>query len=408
MPYIAGIALDILFLLFFFIAVYYLLLGIFSFFPERQGKKEYREFTFAVLIPAHNEAGVLSGLLTSIRNAEYPQEKIGVFVIADRCTDQTAAIARRFGACVVERTGGCDGKGAALRYACERLNEQLNQYQLITVLDADNVVDCRYFIELSWMHSQGHSAVQGYVDVKNPYASWVSLAHALWYWIPNRLQRMGRQNLGRGVTLQGTGFSVAATLFLPILQQETGMAEDAEYTLELAAQGYSVSYAKEAVVYDEKPENFWTSVRQRVRWVQGLRQAQKKFDTSVLKKRGLAEKPALWGDGTSTFVFCLFLGVWIGATLFRMDIVQFQFLQLWAYSLNYIFLNLYIFGSVLIAFFGLWIDKKMNYKIILNIFGYILYILSWIPAFFIGIFRQNKNNWYHTEHHSRCGENWRI
>ena len=50
--YIAGIALDILFLLFFFIAVYYFLLGIFSFFPEREEKKENREFTFAVLIPA--------------------------------------------------------------------------------------------------------------------------------------------------------------------------------------------------------------------------------------------------------------------------------------------------------------------------------------------------------------------
>ena len=114
--YAFGVALDIVLLLFFFIAVYYFILGVFSFFPEKERYGENKTVSFAVLIPAHNEARVLPDLLDSIRKTEYPREKIGIFVIADRCMDQTAELAARFGAEAVVKTGGPDGKGAALRY----------------------------------------------------------------------------------------------------------------------------------------------------------------------------------------------------------------------------------------------------------------------------------------------------
>ncbi len=406
--YAFGVALDIVLLLFFFIAVYYFILGVFSFFPEKERYGENKTVSFAVLIPAHNEARVLPDLLDSIRKTEYPREKIGIFVIADRCMDQTAELAARFGAEAVVKTGGPDGKGAALRYGCAVLKEKLAGYNYITVLDADNLLDADYFLELARMHNSGHPVVQGYVDVKNPYTSWIALAHAMWYWVPNRMQRMGRRNLGLSVSLQGTGFSIAAAQFLAVVQTETGVAEDAEYTLALALEGDSVAYAKRAVVYDEKPDTFRASVRQRVRWVQGLWQAQKKYRRGFIKNGMLSRIFALWGDGCSTFVFCLFFIVWFGTFFVRAGVWEARFLQLWSYPLNFVCLNLYIFGTFFMIFLGLWMDKKLDFKILLNIFGYLLYILSWIPVFFIGILRQSKNNWYHTEHHGRCGENWRI
>ena len=45
-----------------------------------------------VVVPAHNEARVIAGLVRSLRNETYPQAR---FVLAlDRCTDDTAALAR--------------------------------------------------------------------------------------------------------------------------------------------------------------------------------------------------------------------------------------------------------------------------------------------------------------------------
>ncbi len=47
----------------------------------------------AVIVPAHNEAGVIGTLVESLRNTNYPRS---AFVLAlDRCSDDTAAVARR-------------------------------------------------------------------------------------------------------------------------------------------------------------------------------------------------------------------------------------------------------------------------------------------------------------------------
>ena len=51
-------------------------------------------FRFAVLIPAHNEEAVIGPLIESLLRQEYPRELYDVFVVADNCTDGTAAAAR--------------------------------------------------------------------------------------------------------------------------------------------------------------------------------------------------------------------------------------------------------------------------------------------------------------------------
>jgi cellulose synthase/poly-beta-1,6-N-acetylglucosamine synthase-like glycosyltransferase len=56
---------------------------------------------FLAVIPAHNEEDVLSQTLSAIHRAQRARDQ--VLVIADRCTDQTVAIAKAFGAHVVER-----------------------------------------------------------------------------------------------------------------------------------------------------------------------------------------------------------------------------------------------------------------------------------------------------------------
>ena len=59
--------------------------------PKQTAKKNHR---YAVLIAARNENAVIGDLIHSIRVQNYPQELIDIFVIADNCTDNTAAIAQ--------------------------------------------------------------------------------------------------------------------------------------------------------------------------------------------------------------------------------------------------------------------------------------------------------------------------
>ena len=60
-------------------------------------KKNHR---YAVLIAARNEETVIAQLIESVRGQTYPSELVDIFVVADNCTDRTAAVARAAGAVV--------------------------------------------------------------------------------------------------------------------------------------------------------------------------------------------------------------------------------------------------------------------------------------------------------------------
>ena len=77
---------------------------------------------YAVVIAARNEEAVIGNLLSSIEKQDYPHEKMTVFVVADNCTDKTAAAARAHGAICYERTDPeRRTKGYALRYLFEQI-----------------------------------------------------------------------------------------------------------------------------------------------------------------------------------------------------------------------------------------------------------------------------------------------
>ncbi|MGY1669259.1 glycosyltransferase [Geodermatophilus sp. SYSU D00710] len=68
-----------------------------------------------VLIPAHDEAANIGVTLTALRQQTRRPDR--VVVIADNCTDDTAAIARAHGAEVYETVGNTDKKAGALNQA---------------------------------------------------------------------------------------------------------------------------------------------------------------------------------------------------------------------------------------------------------------------------------------------------
>lgn len=53
----------------------------------------------SVVIPAHNEEKYIGKCLSAVKSAaKYVPDSVEMIVVANRCTDKTAAIAERFGA----------------------------------------------------------------------------------------------------------------------------------------------------------------------------------------------------------------------------------------------------------------------------------------------------------------------
>ncbi len=68
-----------------------------------------REYTFSVIIPAHNEEKYIGKCLEAIKEAaeSVSPRRVQVIVVANRCTDSTAAIAEEYGAKVLINEDKC-------------------------------------------------------------------------------------------------------------------------------------------------------------------------------------------------------------------------------------------------------------------------------------------------------------
>lgn len=387
---------DILWVIMFIISGFYLGVALFSLLsPNEKHPLSYNQ-KFAIFIPAHNEERVIASLINSLYGQDYPRDKFSIFVIAHNCTDQTAKIASQMGARVLTiNDTKCHGKGFVLEYA---LSQTDNSFDAIVVLDADNIADNRFLTEINLAMTGKYQAVQGYIDTKNPKDSWVSYAYATWYWITNHIIQKGFYNLGIGCKIGGTGFAISRDLAKEIFINCDTLAEDAEYTTRLDLMGIKVGFSQRAVVYDQKPTKFKESVYQRIRWSAGLTQVRKKYMKELIKRGRIPQIMRFLADGLMPVSFFL-MGILDFVTVMNvLEVFSFTLSTLWSGPVNLLLLNFMVFGMLFVVIVGLYMDKKLDKAIILNTFGFLFYMLSWLPIGVLGEIKHKKIKWIHTKH----------
>ena len=253
--------------------------------PE-QASKQHR---FAILIAARNEEAVLPHLLETIRNQDYPAQFITTYVIADNCTDATAKVAADGGAVVYQRFNTEKiGKGYALNYLLDKIRQEeggFERYDAFMIFDADNLLDANYMTQINITCDQGYGVFGGFRNTKNYGTNWISSGHALWYLHDSVHLNQSRYLLGNPCFVTGTGFGFTRE----VLEKAGGnwnfftLTEDIEFSAWLSYNGIRSGYNHDAILYDEQPENFRISWRQRTRWVQGGIQVGLKHTGKLLK-----------------------------------------------------------------------------------------------------------------------------
>lgn len=249
--------------------------------------REVKNNKFAVLISARNESAVIGHLLESINNQTYPSELVEVFVVADNCTDNTAEIARSFGANVYERFDKVNvGKGYALNYVLRKIKKDFgrNAFDGYFVFDADNVLSPDYIEEMNKTFSDGYKILTSYRNSKNYGDSWISAGYALWFLRESKYLNYPRMLLNTSCAISGTGF-----LFSNEIAEEINgwkyylLTEDIEFTVDHVTNDYKIGYCKNAVLYDEQPSELKQSIRQRMRWAKGYFQVFCNYGSRLVK-----------------------------------------------------------------------------------------------------------------------------
>lgn len=219
--------------------------------------------TVAVVIPGHNEEGTLAAAVRSVRASDHPADRLRLLVVADNCTDRTAAVARRLGAGVIERRDPANrGKGFALAAGVPAALAA--GAEAVLVLDADCEV-APDAVRLLAAALTTADAVQAAVRPRNPDGGPGGLVAAVGWAVDDGVDA-GRSALGLGVTLRGTGMMFSRRLLERLPWDGFGLAEDAEYTARLRRAGVRVRFVPEAVVGGEVPPSRAALDTQRQRW----------------------------------------------------------------------------------------------------------------------------------------------
>jgi cellulose synthase/poly-beta-1,6-N-acetylglucosamine synthase-like glycosyltransferase len=234
--------------------------------PPQTGHAQRR---FAILVPAHDEASVIERLLRTLRAQRYPRERFDVFVVADNCTDATAALARGAGALVHERhEPQLRAKGHALRWLLERVRER-GAYDAYVVFDADSEVAPDFLLRMDARLAAGSLVIQSHYRVLNSEASAMSALRQAALASLHYLRPLGRAALGLSCGLKGNGMCFDASTLDRYGWTSVGLAEDVELHLELVRRGVRVDFAPEAVVRADMPLTLGETWSQNVRWEAG-------------------------------------------------------------------------------------------------------------------------------------------
>lgn len=382
------------------IGFYQVVLSVFGLFYRRQPIRHAPAKTFAVLIAAHNEELVIAHLLENLKRMDYPKELFDVYVIADNCTDKTAEIARAHGAYAAERSSeGERGKGFAIRWMLAELALMKRQYDAVVMFDADNLVATNFLRVMNDRLQDGKKVIQGYLDIKNPYDSWVSVSMAISYWYTNRMWQLARYNLGLSCALGGTGLCIDLPLLNKLGWEATGLTEDVEFGARCVSIGIYPVWAHDARVYDEKPITLKASLRQRLRWMQGHFTCAQQYMAPLLRasfrERNLAKlDAAIYLFQPMRFLILFLTGFML---LFQATVpgsnaisAATELLPTWFWAV----INIFILVQMPLAM----VLDRVNWKAFLGLPLFPVFMITWFPVTSMALFTRHNRVWKHTIH----------
>lgn len=219
--------------------------------------------SLVVLVPSRGEGANVRPTLESVLAARRSCE-VRLFLILDGPDPEARAVAEERGVPVMVKEHPGPTKAAALRFAAKALEETIRASSGVLILDVGSQLTPTFFESLRW--PEDAAAVQGVLSAEGGgpgegAALSERLAQAVW--------DKGKQALGWGVRLRGTGTLFRPEVFLSLVQELRTQIEDTEASFLLTARGLRTVLVPAAVVVDQKPLSTAEASRQRARWLVG-------------------------------------------------------------------------------------------------------------------------------------------
>lgn len=245
---------------------------------DKKGRrKPLQEYPMvSILVPAHDEAVVITRTVRALLGLEYPKDRYEIIVINDNSTDDTAEKLEQIQAefpdrkLIVISTGpeiGGKGKSNALN-----IGFSVSTGDVIAIYDADNTPqpDALAILVETLMEDDKLGAVIGKFRTRNRNASLLSRFVNIETLAYQCMNQAGRYYFFRLCTIPGTNYVIRRSLIEEIGGWDVNaLSEDTEISFRLYRMGYYIKQMPLAVTWEQEPHllNVW--FRQRTRWAKG-------------------------------------------------------------------------------------------------------------------------------------------
>lgn len=247
-------------------------------------KKYNNKKRYCILIPARYESKVINNLLLSITKQTTKINPKDIYIIVESIKDKTVDIAKQYNMNIILRENlSLKRKGYALNDAVTYILKKQIHYDAYFIFDADNILDKDFIKNMEKSINEGYDIGIGYRNTKNS-NTLVSASSALTFSMINTMLNERKNKYHNNLTISGTGYYIKGS----IVEEWNSfpfhsLTEDYELTLYAILNNLTTTYNKKAIFYDEQPDNFNVSLKQRTRWVKGYFEARKKYINKISK-----------------------------------------------------------------------------------------------------------------------------
>lgn len=279
---------------------------------HKEAKKKNK---FLILFPAYNEDIIIVNSIERFMEQDYPRELFDLVVVSDHMSEETDNKIIELGGEILKANYDNSSKAKALRFAIE--HKKHIDYDVVVILDADNIVEPSFLHQINNAYSAGSKAIQAHRVAKNRDTE-MAILDAVSEEINNSIFRRGHVRIGMSSALIGSGMAFDFKWFKENVNHLNTAGEDKELEVLLLKQGVYIDFLNWVFVYDEKTRNQSTFAKQRRRWVAAqfsiLKDSIKDLPKAIWKKNwDYADKLIQWmmlpRVVVMGFAFCFAVGM---------------------------------------------------------------------------------------------------
>lgn len=223
-----------------------------------------KQHKFAILFPAYKEDRVILPVVESFLQQHYPQELYKVIVISDHMQETTNERLAQLPITLLKANYENSSKAKALNFAMDHFGR--DKFDAVVILDADNIVDTNFLLEINKVFNAGVQAIQAHRTAKNRNTD-IAVLDGLSEEVNNSIFRRGHVRLGISSALIGSGMIFNYQWFHDNVKHLVTTGEDKELEVLLLKQRIFIEFLDEVYVYDEKTQGEKGFYNQRRRWL---------------------------------------------------------------------------------------------------------------------------------------------